>query len=163
MKVSIDFYYKLYYYYLLIVIDTESDTESPPAEYSDWDGFSNTSFDSAFTDNHTDSEPEGTIDTSWLYTTVKEQEEDIAQRRYLRRRGRHIQERDQRRLARELEEVAEDYFDIWVEQDQDQGQDIRPQKRQYSSELVNSEVDSDRRYPLRKHQLTPKAAALILE
>jgi hypothetical protein len=46
----------------------------------------------------------------------------MAQRRYLRRRGRHIQERDQRRLARELEEAAEDYFNMCVEQDQDQGQ-----------------------------------------
>ena len=58
-------------------------TESPPAEYSDWDGFSdsNISFDSvsdAFTDNYTDSEPEGIIevDTSWIYITVEEQEED---------------------------------------------------------------------------------------
>ena len=97
-------------------------------EFSDWDGFSNTSFDSipdAFTDNHTDSEPEETIqvDTSWLYTTVKEQEEDMAHRRYLRRRNRHIRERDQRRLARELKEVAEDYFNMWIEQDQYQDQD----------------------------------------
>ena len=49
--------------------------QCPPAEFSDWDGFSDTlSFNSAsdaFTDNHTDSEPEG-IDTSWLYTTVEE-------------------------------------------------------------------------------------------
>jgi hypothetical protein len=48
---------------------------SPLAEFSDWDGFPNTpSFDSAsntFTDNYTDSEPEE-VDTSWLYTTVKE-------------------------------------------------------------------------------------------
>ena len=145
-----------------------SSAESPPAEYSDWDGFSdsNISLDSAsdaFTDNHTDSEPEGTIevDTSWIYTTVEEQEDDIARRRYLRRRNRHIRERDRRRLARELKEVAEDYFEMWIEQDQDQvqDQDTRPQKRQYSSEPV----DSDRRYPVRKRQLTAKAAALIIE
>jgi hypothetical protein len=149
--------------------------QSPPAEsppiFSDWDGFSDTpSFDSAsdaFTDNHTDSEPEG-IDTSWLYTTVEEQDKAIASRRYLRRRNRHIQERDRRRLDRELRELKTDYFDSWitVEQDQDQDQDYdtsdqdtRPQKRQYSSEPV----DSDRRYPLRKRQLTAKAAALIIE
>ena len=96
MKVSIAFYYINIIY--TIVIDSEADTESntesdaeslpsiqsspispptesPPAEFSDWDGFSDTlSFNSAsdaFTDNHTDSEPEG-IDTSWLYTTVEE-------------------------------------------------------------------------------------------
>jgi hypothetical protein len=39
----------------------------------------------AFTDNHTDSEPEG-IDTSWLYTTVEEQDKAMAERRYRRRR-----------------------------------------------------------------------------
>ena len=70
-------------------------TNSPPTEFSDWDGFSDTpSLDSAsdaFTDNHTDSEPKG-IDISWLYTIVKEQEEDIARKRYLRRRDRHIRE-----------------------------------------------------------------------
>ena len=42
-------------------------SEYPPAEFSDWDDFSDTlSFNSAsdaFTDNYTDSEPEG-IDTS---------------------------------------------------------------------------------------------------
>jgi hypothetical protein len=38
-------------------------------------------------------------------------------------------------------------------------QDTRPQKRRYSSEAL----DSDRRYPLRKRQLTVKAAALIIE
>jgi hypothetical protein len=89
-------------------------SESPPAEFSDWDGFSDTpSFSSAsdaFTDNHTDSEPEG-IDTSWLYTTVKERDEDTAYKRYLRRRNRHIQERDRRRLAKELKEVDFSQFD----------------------------------------------------
>jgi hypothetical protein len=45
----------------------------------------------------------------------------MAQRRYLRRRNRHIQERDQRRLARELEEWADN---MWEEQGQDQDQDI---------------------------------------
>ena len=40
-----------------------------------------------------------------------------------------------------------------------EGQDTRPQKRQYSSETL----DSDHRYPLRKRQLTAKAAALIIE
>ena len=57
--------------------------------------------------------------------------------------------------------MAEDYFDRWIEQDryQDQDQDNRPQKRQYSSELL----DLDRRYLLRKRQLTAKAAALIIE
>ena len=74
-------------------IQSESNTESAPAEYSDWDGFSDAlSFDSAsdaFTDNHTDSEPEG-VDTSWLYTTVEEQDEATAKRRRLRRRNRYI-------------------------------------------------------------------------
>jgi hypothetical protein len=84
------------------------------------------------------------------------------------RRNRHIQERDERRLARELGKLKEDEFDTWItveqdqEQDQDQdtgNQDTRPQKRQYSSETL----DSDRRCPLRKRQLTAKAAALIIE
>jgi hypothetical protein len=52
-----------------------------------------------------------------------------------------------------------DFFDTWIEQDQDQDRDIRPQKRQYSSKAL----DLDRRYPLRKRQLTAKAAALIIE
>jgi hypothetical protein len=69
----------------------ESPVESPPVEFSDWDGFSDTpSFDSAsdaFTDNHTDSEPEE-IDTQWLYATVEEWATDQAQRRYQRRRSR---------------------------------------------------------------------------
>ena len=161
-------------------------TESPPAEFSDWDGFSDTlSFDSAsdaFTDNHTDSEPEG-IDTSWLYTTVEEQDKARAERRYRRRRNRHIQERDRRRLDRELRELNDDYFDTWiaVEQDQEQDQihpqmlaeiqgqdtrdqDTRPQKRRYSSEARDStDPSTERRYPLRKRQLTAKAAALIIE
>jgi hypothetical protein len=161
-------------------------TESPPAEFSDWDGFSDTlSFDSAsdaFTDNHTDSEPEG-IDTSWLYTTVEEQDKARAERRYRRRRNRHIQERDRRRLDRELRELNDDYFDTWiaVEQDQEQDQihpqmlaeiqgqdtrdqDTRPQKRRYSSEALDStDLSAERRYPLRKRQLTVKAAALIIE
>jgi hypothetical protein len=96
-------------------------SESPPAEFSDWDGFSDTlSFNNAsdaFTDNYTDSEPEG-IDTSWLYTTVEEQDKDTACRRYLRRRNRHIQERDQRRLAKEVASFQFDddntLFDIWT-------------------------------------------------
>ena len=57
--------------------------------------------------------------------------------------------------------MTEDYIDIWDQdqyQDQDQDQDIRPQKRQYSSEML----DSGRRYPSRKRQLTAKAAALII-
>ena len=72
-----------------------SRTNSPPTEFSDWDSFSDIpSFNSAsdaFTDNYTDSELEG-IDISWLYTTVKEQEEDTARKRYLRRRDRYIRE-----------------------------------------------------------------------
>jgi hypothetical protein len=186
----------------LIIIDSEASTESPPSEspplveppadFSDWDGFSDTlSFDSAsdaFTDDHTDSEPEE-IDSSWLYT-VEEQDERIARRRYLRRRNRHIQERDRRRLSRELKEVDwsqldDNLFDIWtteLQQDQDldqqqvqilaeiQGQeldldqDTRPQKRQYSSEALDPTDPElrERRYPLRKRQLTAKAAALII-
>src|ERR1700716_1410706 len=101
-------------------------TESPPAEFSDWDGFSDTlSFDSAsdaFTDNHTDSEPEG-IDTSWLYTTVEEQDKARAERRYRRRRNCYIQERDRRRLDRELRELNDVYFDTWITVEQDQEQD----------------------------------------
>ena len=151
-------------------------------EFSDWDSFSDIpSFNSAsdtFTDNHTDSEPEG-IDISWLYTTVEEQKEDTARKRYLRRCNRYIQERDQRRLARELGELQED-SNTWitVEQDQDQDrdqytsdqdtsdqdtsyQDTRPQKRRYSSEALDSSIEH--RYPLRKQQLTTKAAAFIIE
>jgi hypothetical protein len=184
-------------------IQSESNTESAPAEYSDWDGFSDAlSFDSAsdaFTDNHTDSEPEG-VDTSWLYTTVEEQDEATAERRRLRRRNRHIQERDRRRLDRELHELKDNDFDTWItvqqdqEQDQDEDQihaqmlaeiqgqdtsdqdtgdqdtgdqdtsyqDTRPQKRRYSSEALDSTYPStERRYPWRKRQLTPKAAARI--
>ena len=53
--------------------------------------------------------------------------------------------------------------------DQDTGdqdtsdQDTRPQKRRYSSEALDSTDPTERRYPLRKRQLTPKAAALIIE
>jgi hypothetical protein len=46
-----------------------------------------------------------------------------------------------------------------------EGQDTRPQKRQYSIDALDS-MDlepSERRYPSRKRQLTIKAAALILE
>jgi hypothetical protein len=61
-------------------------SESPPAEYSNWDGFSDTlSFDSAsdvFTDNHTDSEPEE-INSSWTYMTTEEYNEAMACRRYI--------------------------------------------------------------------------------
>jgi hypothetical protein len=76
------------------------------------------------------------------------------------------------RLDRELRELNDDYFDTWIitveqdqEQDQDTGdQDTRPQKRRYSSEAALDSTDlTERRYPLRKRQLTRKAAALILE
>jgi hypothetical protein len=106
----------------------------------------------------------------------------MAERRYQRRRNRHIQERDQRRLDRELRELKDDDFDTWitVEQDQDQDQDqdtsdqdtsdqdtsyqdTRSQKRRYSSEVLDSTDPTERRYPLRKRQLTLKAAALIIE
>ena len=111
----------------------------------------------------------------------------MAERRYQRRRNRHIQERDQRRLDRELRELKDDDFDTWiiVEQDQDQDQDqdtsdqdtgdqdtsyqdtsyqdTRSQKRRYSSEALDSTDPTERRYPLRKRQLTPKAASLIIE
>ena len=186
-------------------IDSEAEAESPPVEsppveFSDWDGFSDTpSFDSAsdsFTDNHTDSEPEE-IDTQWLYATVEEWATDQAQRRYQRRRSRHIRERDQRRRLREMEGLdfaSDDYIlvDTWTNSEQDagqdagqdeiqaqilaeiqgqgaglglEGQDTRPQKRQYSIDALDS-IDlepSERRYPSRKRQLTIKAAALILE
>ena len=79
----------------------------------------------------------------------------MAKRRYQQRRNRHIQERDRRRLDRELRELKDDDFDTWitVEQDQDQDQDssdqdtgdqdtsyqdTRPQKRRYSSEALDS-------------------------
>jgi hypothetical protein len=43
-------------------------------------------------------------------------------------------------------------------------QDTRPQKRRYSSEALDSTGPSTEcRYPLRKRQLTVKAAALIIE
>ena len=106
----------------------------------------------------------------------------MARKRYLRRRDRHIRERDQRRLARELGELEEDGFNTWITveqdqyQDQDQDtsnqdtsdqdtsyQDTRPQKRRYSSEALDSTDPTERRYPLRKRQLTVKAAALIIE
>ena len=182
-------------------IDSEAEAESPPVESppvesSDWDGFSDTpSFDSAsdaFTDNHTDSEPEE-IDTQWLYATVEEWATDQAQRRYQRRRSRHIRDSDQRRRLREMEGLdfaSDDYIlvDTWTNSEQDagqdeiqaqilaeiqgqgaglglEGQDTRPQKRQYSIDALDS-IDlepSERRYPSRKRQLTIKAAALILE
>jgi hypothetical protein len=113
----------------------------------------------------------------------------MARRRYTRRRDRHIRERDQRRLAKEVASFQFDddntMFDIWTseleqEQDQDQDQiqvqilaeiqgqelyldqDTRPQKRQYSSTLDSTDPEPrDRRYPLRKRQLTTKAAVLI--
>src|ERR1700729_4305317 len=59
-------YSLIFVYIKLTIIDSEASveyppSESPPAEFSDWDGFSDTlSFNSAsdaFTDNHTDSEP----------------------------------------------------------------------------------------------------------
>jgi hypothetical protein len=204
----------------LTIIDSEAESEaesppvkSPPAEFSDWDGFSDTlSFNSAsdaFTDNHTDSEPEG-INTSWLYVTVEEQDKDTAHRRTLQCRNRHIRERDQRRLAKEVDSFQFDddniLFDIWTaelvqDQDQDQDQiqvqilaeiqgqevdldqdtglqkrqyqgqeldldqDTRPQKHQYQGQELDLDQDNrpqKRRYPLRKRQLTAKAAALII-
>ena len=106
----------------------------------------------------------------------------MAERRYQRRRNRHIQERDRRRLDRELRELKDDDFDTWItvqeDQEQDQihaqmlaeiqgqdtsDQDTRPQKRRYSSEALDSTDLTERRYPLRKRQLTAKAAALIIE
>jgi hypothetical protein len=166
---------------------SESPSESPPAEFSDWDGFSDTlSFNSAsdaFTDNHTDSEAEGIDNTSWLYTTVEERDKDAAHGRYLRRRNRHIQERDRRRLAKEVASFQFDdnntLFDIWTselvqDQDQDQDeiqvqilakiqsqelnldQDTRPQKRQYQGQEDQDTRPQKRRYPLRKRQLTTK-------
>ena len=126
----------------------------------------------------------------------------MAERRYRRRRNCHIQERDRRRLDRELRELKDDDFDTWItvqqdqEEDQDQDQihaqmlaeiqgqdtrdqdtsnqdtsdqdtsyqDTRPQKRRYSSEALDStDLSAERRYPLRKRQLTVKAAALIIE
>ena len=125
----------------------------------------------------------------------------MAERRYRRRRNCHIQERDRRRLDRELRELKDDDFDTWItvqqdqEEDQDQDQihaqmlaeiqdqdtrdqdtsnqdtsdqdtsyqDTRPQKRRYSSEALDSTDSIERRYPLRKRQLTLKAAALIIE
>ena len=48
---------------------------------------------------------------------------------------------------------------IWI-LDRD---DTRPQKRRYSSEALDSTDPTERRYPLRKRQLTVKAAALIIE
>ena len=42
-------------------------------------------------------------------------------------------------------------------------QDTRPQKRRYSSEVLDSTDPTERRYSLRKRQLTAKAAALIIE
>jgi hypothetical protein len=91
-----------------------------------------------------------------------------------------IRERDQRRIAREL--LKEDYFDTWITVEQDQlqaqmpagiqdqeldqdtsDQDTKPQKRRYSSEALDSTDLTERRYPLRKRQLTVKAAALIIE
>jgi len=125
----------------------------------------------------------------------------MAERRYRRRRNCHIQERDRRRLDRELRELKDNDFDTWItvqqdqEEDQDQDQihaqmlaeiqgqdtrdqdtsnqdtsdqdtsyqDTRPQKRRYSSEALDSTDLTERRYPLRKRQLTPKAAALIIE
>jgi hypothetical protein len=125
----------------------------------------------------------------------------MAERRYRRRRNCHIQERDRRRLDRELRELKDDDFDTWItvqqdqEEDQDQDQihaqmlaeiqgqdtrdqdtsnqdtsdqdtsyqDTRPQKRRYSSEALDSTDPTERRYPLRKRQLTLKAAALIIE
>lgn len=89
----------------------EPSVESP-VKFSDWEGFSNSlSFDSTsdtFTDNNTDSEAEG-INTSWLYSIVEEQDQDTGYRRYLSRLNHYIQERDKRRIIRELKEV--DYFD----------------------------------------------------
>ena len=106
----------------------------------------------------------------------------MAERRYRRRRNCHIQERDRRRLDRELRELKDDDFDTWItvqqdqeqDHDQDQGQDTsdqdtsyqdtRPQKRRYSREALDStDPSTERRYPLRKRQLTVKAAALIIE
>ena len=43
--------------------------------------------------------------------------------RYQRCHDRHIQERDQRRLARELGKLKEDDFNTWITVGQDQDQD----------------------------------------
>jgi hypothetical protein len=49
-------------------------------------------------------------------------------------------------------------------QEVDLGQDTTPQKPQYSSEALDPTDPElrERRYPLRKRQLTAKAAALII-
>ena len=90
-----------------------------------------------------------------------------------------------------MRELQDDYFDTWITVEQDQAQDLdqdqihaqmlaeiqgqdtrdqdtsdqdtRPQKRRYSSEALDSTDLTERRYPLRKRQLTPKAAARIIE
>lgn len=100
-----------------------------------------------------------------MFSTIKEWEKDRAQRRYQRRRNRHIRERDTQRWNRELEGFNWSEFDIqdWGQDwEQDQGEDQEPlvygsQKRQYSDPQPR-----ERRYPARKRQLTMKAAALIV-
>ena len=47
----------------------------------------------------------------------------MAERRYRRRRNRHIQERDRRRLDRELRELKDDDFNTWITVQQYQEQD----------------------------------------
>ena len=47
----------------------------------------------------------------------------MAERRYQRRRNSHIQERDRRRLDRELRELKDDDFDTWITVEQDQEED----------------------------------------
>ena len=99
-----------------------------------------------------------------MFSTIKEWEEDRAQRRYQRRRTRHIQERDTRRWNRELEGLNWTEFDAqdWGQDQGEEGDDQEPlvygsQKRQYSDPEPR-----ERRYPARKRQLTMKAAALII-
>ena len=50
-----------------------------------------------------------------------------------------------------------------LEQDTTSDQDTRSQKRRYSSKALDSTDPEERRYPLRKRQLSVKAAAFIIE
>jgi hypothetical protein len=122
---------------------------------------------------------------------TEEYNEAMARRRYTRRRDRHIRERDQRRLAKEVASFQFDddntLFDMWTsellqDQDQDQAQDQDEIQVQILAEIQGQDVDLDqdigpqkrqyqgqdldqdtgRRYPLRKCQLTVKVAVLII-
>jgi hypothetical protein len=118
-------------------------TESPPIEFSNWDGFSDEEEDPSLTQ---------LVDFDDIEYQIWEQ--NLVQELQL------IQDQDLD-LGQDLSrDLGQD-----LSRDQVRSQDIRSQKRQYSIESLESMDPKpiERRYPFRKRQLTIKTAALFIE